>query len=154
MLSKPPSAVEPPPLAFRPPLSRVLSLLENIWAWISISWDSNICVVVTENLVLLFERKSTGKLVWLTWNKQLDSANTKHEDIGHPPPGLYISGLYVSGLYIYINFTTNYCKPCSPIVPFGLASIWESTRSLYVLEISFEMLFISTWSIQLINRRA
>ena len=29
MLSKPPSAVEPPPLAFRPPVSRVLSLLEN-----------------------------------------------------------------------------------------------------------------------------
>ena len=72
MLSKPPSAV-PPPLAFRPPVSRVLSLLENFEHEL-LSFEYR--VVVFENLVLLFERKSTGKLDWLTWNEQLGSAST------------------------------------------------------------------------------
>ena len=62
MLSNPLSAVLPP-LAFRPPVSRVLSLLENFeHELLSLEYH----VVVFENLVLLFERKSTGKLDWLT----------------------------------------------------------------------------------------
>ena len=74
MLSKPPPVVLPPPLALRPPFSRVLSLLEIFERLLFRETTMHqinyfLKEKVLNYLVLLFVRKSTGKLVWLTLNR-------------------------------------------------------------------------------------